>query len=105
MQEKVIAILKEQKVPLRIIGVQFSNMKADASVVAANIQVKAVDSQIEAITKMMNFLNENPAAREVYKYSMIKDIVSAGAEHGTHTMWMTDLPSMSHTPLPIPVPK
>jgi len=65
---------EENKVPLKLLAGQLSNVKADETVWAAENQKAAATAQVEVIDKIGVAMRNNPAYLEKYKWDVLKEI-------------------------------
>jgi hypothetical protein len=63
-------VLVEQGVPLRLVGVQVSNMKPDDTVVEAQVAQKAAEARTAAIKTLTDFLDQDPTGTRKMVYRM-----------------------------------
>jgi|SRR3989344_2568500 len=65
---------KETRVPLKLVAGQLSNVKADATVWAAENEKAAASAQVAVIDAIGTAMRNNPAYLEKYKWDVLKDI-------------------------------
>lgn len=102
MASAVVAMLREQQVPLHVVAVQVSNMKPDDTVVEAQVALRAAEKRIQAIQAVTDFLEGNPTRAFVYKMQVLQEIVAKAANNGHNTIFLTDLAEKNFLPLPVP---
>ena len=91
-------VLVEQGVPLRLVGVQVSNMKPDDTVVDAQVAQKAAEARTAAIKTLTDFLDQDPTGtrKMVYRMQVLQELTrTANAQWAQH-----DLLDRPHRPEP-----
>jgi hypothetical protein len=86
-------VLVEQGVPLRLVGVQVSNMKPDDSVVEAQVAQKAAEARTAAIKALTDFLTRDPTGtrKMVYRMQVLQELTRTANANGHNTIFLTDL--------------
>jgi hypothetical protein len=97
-------VLVEQGVPLRLVGVQVSNMKPDDSVVEAQVAQKAAEARTAAIKTLTDFLDQDPTGtrKMVYRMQVLQELTRTANANGHNTIFLTDLGGQSTGILPSP---
>ena len=97
-------MLVEQGVPLRLVGVQVSNMKPDDSVVEAQVAQKAAEARTAAIKTLTDFLDQDPTGtrKMVYRMQVLQELTRTANANGHNTIFLTDLGGPSAGILPLP---
>jgi hypothetical protein len=103
--QAAVEILRSQNVPLRIVEARVSNLKPDENVWKARVQIQAADAQIQAMTKVAEYLRKNPDAREIYKYIALGDLLRVAGDKGQNTMIFTDISGNAPTMVPLKRPE
>ena len=93
ISESVATVLVDQGVPLRLIGVQVSNMKPDDRVIQAQLAQKDAEARVNAIQTLTDFINADPTGtrRFVYKMQVLEEITKSANANGHNTIFLTDL--------------
>jgi hypothetical protein len=86
-------VLVDQGVPLRLVGVQVSNMKPDDSVVEAQVAQKAAEARTAAIKTLTDFLDQDPTGtrKMVYRMQVLQELTRTANANGYNTIFLTDL--------------
>jgi hypothetical protein len=86
-------VLVEQGVPLRLVGVQVSNMKPDDSVVEAQVAQKAAEARTAAIKTLTDFLDQDPTGtrKMMYRMQVLQELTRTANANGHNTIFLTDL--------------
>jgi hypothetical protein len=97
-------VLVEQGVPLRLVGVQVSNMKPDDSVVEARVAQKAAEARTAAIRTLTDFLDQDPTGtrKMVYRMQVLQELTRTANANGHNTIFLTDLGGPGTGILPLP---
>jgi hypothetical protein len=97
-------VLVEQGVPLRLVGVQVSNMKPDDSVVEAQVAQKAAEARTAAIKTLTDFLDQDPTGtrKMVYRMQVLQELTRTANANGHNTIFLTDLGGPNAGILPLP---
>src|SRR3984893_8549135 len=97
-------VLVEQGVPLRLVGVQVSNMKPDDSVVEAQVAQKAAEARTAAIKTLTDFLDQDPTGtrKMVYRMQVLQELTRTANANGHNTIFLTDLGGSGAGVLPLP---
>ena len=97
-------VLVEQGVPLRLVGVQVSNMKPDDSVVEAQVAQKAAEARTAAIKTLTDFLDQDPTGtrKMVYRMQVLQELTRTANANGHNTIFLTDLGGAGAGVLPLP---
>jgi len=97
-------VLVEQGVPLRLVGVQVSNMKPDDSVVEAQVAQKAAEARTAAIKTLTDFLDQDPTGtrKMVYRMQVLQELTRTANANGHNTIFLTDIGGPSAGILPLP---
>ncbi len=93
----VASVFKERNVSLALVDGQISNMKPDPLVWENQVKVQAANAEIEAMTKLQKYLDENPSGRIIFVLSKLKEIASIGAEKGNTVVVISALGEQSGT--------
>src|SRR6516162_1733432 len=97
-------VLVEQGVPLRLVGVQVSNMKPDDSVVEAQVAQKAAEARTAAIKTLTDFLDQDPTGtrKMVYRMLVLQELTRTANANRHNTIFLTDLGGPNAGILPLP---
>ena len=85
-----VATFKGNRVPLQVLSVNLSNVKADDVVMQANSQKASAQAELDRITLISNTLKDNPGYLEYYKWTTLKEIAALRTQAGQNTIIITD---------------
>lgn len=81
---------KLNRVPLNVLSVSLSNVKADDVIMEANSQKASAQAELDRIKLISDQLKNNPGYLEYYKWTMMEKISSIRAQSGQNTIIIVD---------------